>query len=364
MVFRFLLLVSIVTLISCSSDKRQPPSELNILPANGPSDLTFTVDAPLYGTRAHTRHQFDENAYYTRVSNNGSVVVYNETTGVSRHFSVMEDDKFALSYPCSVHMINEDDVVVFGSSRAVRYRLSDSAIVDYFTFSKSSSDIPAPDGYFVPMDPSYPLAGHGNKVYTTLRRDDGDPFSFPYVYEGPSIGEMDLESKTLRPLDISHDHGGVFYGALHKENIAHHDNSLYIAYEFSPDVYQYNLATGTMKKHKLPAFQGSENRPFTGASDPTDMIQHLNQSVAYGKLYFSNDGATIFQVMLVPSTENPGKTRVGAVRKMNRNFEVLKEGRLPKYSVPGNVFVTDDQLHFQYNKSSSKEGEIFYRTLE
>jgi hypothetical protein len=141
------------------------------------------------------------------------------------------------------------------------------------------------------------------------------------------------------------------------------NEKLYVTFEFSPNIYVYDLENDVVEMIQAPPAFGEHNLPFTGSSDPMDIIKHMNISMAYGPLHLEEGGDFIFQTLLVPSLTSPGKARSGAVRKFDKNLKLLKEGRLPKYSVPYNVFVKDGNLYYEYGRSSYGENQIYYRML-
>lgn len=356
-----LLGLVVLSVFSCGKPISEPTG-LNILPLDSDADVILSINAPVMPTRSHFRQKTKLGDYYIRLSRKGDVTAVNLVNNDVRVYRAYDEGPFAISYPCSVVLNDFGGATVFGADMAVKIDSTGTSI-ERFTFGSSTSEVAPPSGYFMPMDPSYPIANDGDKVYLNLIKEGADQFSFPFVYEGSAVGEIDLKNKTARSLNIPHDHRGVFYGGLHKENLKYFEGKLYVTFEFSPNIYIYDLNENETTIIEQPSVFGQANQPFTGSSDPMLMIQHMSLNMAYGPLLFEEDGDYVYQTLLAPSLDKPGKTRVGAVRKFTKYFKLLKEGRLPKYSVPSNAYVAKGNLHFEYGRASLGENSIYYRTL-
>ncbi|TXF87703.1 hypothetical protein FUA23_17995 [Neolewinella aurantiaca] len=290
------IIISLLLFISCE-DASDVPKNISVLEIDSPEDVLLSISKPIFSSRSHVRQKVGDNNFYIRVSKQGKAMAVNLETDSVTVYEAKADGPFSLSYPCFAVLDENDGAAIFGANEAVRVNKSGEAF-SKFTFGNSESEIPAPSGYFIPMDPGYPFPYNEGKIYVNLVREGADAFSFPFVYEGSAVGEMDIIKRTSRDLNIPHDHRGVFYGGLHKENIKYFEGKLFVTFEFSPNIYVYSFEEDETEIIEQPPIFGHVNEPFTGSSDPMAMIQHMNLNMAYGPLLFEEDGEFVYQTLL------------------------------------------------------------------
>lgn len=359
----FLIFSCLFVLISC-----QDPgiSTLSIAKINSLDNISIPIDSILIdgGQLVSFKERFGntEYLYRTRPFANG-IQSINLGNGDSEIITIPKEGPNGIRRIQSFIVKDDGSYLVAADEKIVSLD-TQGRIIDQFRFFPNNMDMELHGPYIIRATHEFPLQEYKGDLVVHLERDDSDDYSFPFHYQGPFLGLLDIEKRIAIPLSVEWPDQTQYYGFTHQPFFSVVEEDIVYGFAYSPHIYRFSLESDLTQSFYQEPFKGLSNDSFKGSFDEVELLSHRSKSVVYGEVVYDEESNRYCQLVFVPPVPSHpmyGKAQFIGVRLFDENLTLIGEETLPGGMAPEAYFF-NGELFVRFIKDVP-ENALFLRRV-